>query len=116
MMEEPDQSWTNLDTNIIVMCLIISYAIGANNAGNSWSTSYSTRSLYLSKAVKDNFDICQLWIGFFFEILGAALMTHNVEGVMRSIFEYQVTPGESHMYYFFGISSAEVRVRKAVCS
>ncbi len=45
------EAWEMLDINVIVMCIIISYAIGINNSGNSWSTAYCTHSLSLSTAV-----------------------------------------------------------------
>lgn len=40
-----------LELNIIIISLVISYLFGANNAGTSWSTAYSTNALNPRKAV-----------------------------------------------------------------
>jgi len=40
-----------LGVNILLMCLLINYHIGSNNAANSWGSSYCTRSLSITKAV-----------------------------------------------------------------
>jgi len=42
---------TILDLNVIVMCMILSYTVGSNNAGNSWGSAYCTRVIALSTAV-----------------------------------------------------------------
>jgi phosphate/sulfate permease len=51
MSSDIDTPWALLDINILVMCVVFSFTVGANNAASSWSTAYSTRSLTLSKAV-----------------------------------------------------------------
>ncbi len=51
MADNDNSPWTTLDINIMLMCVLMSYAIGANNACNSWSTAYCTRILTLPNAV-----------------------------------------------------------------
>ena len=43
--------WEMLDINVVVMCILISYGVGANNSSNSWSMAYSTQTLSVKTAV-----------------------------------------------------------------
>lgn len=96
------KQWEVMNLNIIVMCFIISYLIGSNNSGNSWSMTYSTRALKISTA---------LFIGMIFEIIGCLAFRYRIDSTLQNLFEFTYSTASQKNRFYFETMSAEVIVR-----